>query len=472
MSLFARQPALNAHRWMGIFLGGLLFLVCLSGTLVVFNQEFERWEQADIPEFNTVSPAAVGSAIDEFVARYPQPTEHYHVVFPSSGIPRLVVENDHKALFATQSGELLESEHFPWSKMLVDMHYYLHLPSTWGLLVVSALGAIICALVVSGFFAHKRIVKDAFKWRRGGTGQPGRIDLHNRFGVWASPFHMMIGITGTYFGLAGILLTVVAQLDTQGDREAVMDKIFTPEPVLEQPLGTPDITTALRRFNAMETGHQPIFLTVHDVGTPQQFIEIYAQVPNQLIYSENYRFDSEGKFLGTGGYENGPWGKKLIYSLYRLHFGDFAGWPVKLLYFVLGLMLTALCVSGMDVWLEKQGRPARLNRLWQGFVWGSVSALAITAAITLFVELSAYVAFWGLLLLACAMSTAWVNMNRYYWLVISAVSCLVLLMLHMAKYGGQAWSQAGWPVNSLLVAFILWCGWNAYQQRKLDTSNP
>lgn len=468
MSLFSRQPALNAHRWLGVFLGALLFLVCISGTLVVFNQEFERWEQADVPELNTVTPSAAGRALETFIQRYPQATEHYHVVFPGSGIPRLVAENDHQAVFANAQGDLLQTEHFPWSKMLVDLHYYLHLPSTWGLLLVSALGAINCALVVSGFIAHKRIVKDAFKWRRGGTGQPGRIDLHNRFGVWASPFHAMIGITGTYFGLAGIVLTVVAQLDTQGDRQAVVDKVFTPEPTLSHRVQPPDITTALQYFETMETGHKPIFLTVHDVGTPQQFIEIYAQVPEQLIYSENYRFTSAGEFLGTAGYEDGVWGKKLIYSLYRLHFGDFAGWPVKLLYFVLGIMLTALCVSGMDIWLEKQGRPARVNRLWQGFVWGSISALAITAAVSLYFNVSSYAAFWGLLILGCSVSTLWAKMDKFTWLLICAGSCLLLLICHLVKYGEWALSPASLPVNSLLMLFIMWCGWKAHQENKIN----
>lgn len=461
MSLLSRTPALRAHNWLGVFLGVFLYLLCLSGTLVVFNQELERWEQPGVPEFNTVTAEAADKALSTFIEQNPAQTEHYHVVLPTSGIPRLVVENDHSAFFADQQGNLLQQEAFPFSKMILDLHYYLHLPSTWGLIVDSALGAAICALVVSGFFAHKRLVRDAFKLRRGGDGQKGRIDLHNRFGIWASPFHLVIGITGTYFGLAGVVLTLVAYLDYGGDRQAVMDKVFTPEPQLEQSLQMPEIGTALRAFEQMSTGHSPIFVTVHDVGTPQQFIELYAQVPDKMIYSENYRFTSAGEFIGTGGYTDGHWGKQLVYSLYRMHFGDFAGVPVKLLYFVLGVMLTALCVSGMDIWLQKQGKPARLVRLWAALVWGSVAALTLSALASLVTAWPLAVLFWSLLGLAVLMGLGlpWLDARR--WLLICTGCLLVLLLAYVLVHGGNSFSSAAWPVNLALAGLVLWCGWRA-----------
>ena len=149
MKIFSRKPALHAHQWVSVFLSAFLYLVCLSGTLVVFNQELERWEQPQIEEFDAVSADAVSKALTDFATENTAQTEHYHVVFPTSGIPRLVVENDHKAVFADQQGNLLETEAFPWSKMLIDLHYYLHLPSTVGIIVVSALGAVISMLVIT-----------------------------------------------------------------------------------------------------------------------------------------------------------------------------------------------------------------------------------------------------------------------------------------------------------------------------------
>ncbi|MDP6881631.1 MAG: PepSY-associated TM helix domain-containing protein, partial [Alteromonas macleodii] len=222
MDKITKQNALNAHTWVGVFLSVLLFLVCLSGTVAVFHLEFERWEQPHIEEMKNVSPDVVEKAMDTFLAQNTQESHHLYVVFPTSDIPRLVVENDHAAYFADSEGNLLEQESVSFTEMLVNLHLYLNLPQSWGMILVSALGAIICTLVVTGIIAHKRIAKDAFKLRRGGNGQQAQIDLHNRFGLWAAPFHLVIGITGAYFGMAGIILVVVASLNYEGDRDAVI----------------------------------------------------------------------------------------------------------------------------------------------------------------------------------------------------------------------------------------------------------
>ena len=169
MDKITKQNALNAHTWVGVFLSVLLFLVCLSGTVAVFHLEFERWEQPHIEEMKNVSPEVVEKAMDTFLAQNTQESHHLYVVFPTSDIPRLVVENDHAAYFADSEGNLLEQESVSFTEMLVNLHLYLNLPQSWGMILVSALGAIICTLVVTGIIAHKRIAKDALTstgWQR------------------------------------------------------------------------------------------------------------------------------------------------------------------------------------------------------------------------------------------------------------------------------------------------------------------
>ena len=100
MNKQTKQNALNAHTWVGVFLSVLLFLVCLSGTIAVFHLEFERWEQPHIEEMENVTPLAIEKAMNTFLAQNTEKTNHLYVVFPTSDIPRLVVENDHSAFFA------------------------------------------------------------------------------------------------------------------------------------------------------------------------------------------------------------------------------------------------------------------------------------------------------------------------------------------------------------------------------------
>ncbi|WP_394220552.1 PepSY-associated TM helix domain-containing protein [Alteromonas gracilis] len=456
MDKLTKQNALNAHTWVGIFLSVLLFLVCLSGTIAVFHLEFERWEQPHIEEMENVSPAVIEKAMDTFLTQNTEASHHLYVVFPTSDIPRLVVENDHAAYFADSEGNLLEKESVSFTQMLVDLHLYLNLPHSWGMILVSALGAIICTLVITGVIAHKRIAKDAFKLRRGGNGQQAQIDLHNRFGLWAAPFHLIIGVTGAYFGLAGIILVVVASLNYGGDRDAVIDQIFTPDPVLEPQEGKPAIGKAFSQMESLAPEKSPIFLTVHKVGEPEQFIEIYAKAPNRMIYAEGYRFDTEGNFIGVAGYEFGEWGKQLVWAMYRLHFGDFAGLTSKWLYFVLGVMLTMLCVSGMEIWLSKKAHPPLASRLWYSTVWGSVSALALTAVVDMFYAGSLIAVFWCLMLVNTAATVGIKSLTKPVWLLISGVSVLVLLAAYAAVHQHATFTVASLQLNIPMAVYVIW----------------
>jgi len=456
MDKTTKQNALNAHNWVGVFLSVLLFLVCLSGTVAVFHLEFERWEQPHIQEMDNVSPQVIEKAMDTFLAQNPEESHHLYVVFPTSDIPRLVVENDHKAYFADQEGNLLEEESVSFTQMLVDLHLYLNLPQSWGMILVSALGAIICTLVITGIIAHKRMSKDAFKLRRGGNGQQAQIDLHNRFGLWAAPFHLVIGITGAYFGMAGIILVTVATLNYNGDRDAVVNQIFTPDPVLAPQEGKPAIGKAFAQMESLAPEKSPIFLTVHEVGEPEQFIEIYAKAPNRMIYAEGYRFDTAGNFVGVAGYEFGEWGKQLVWAMYRLHFGDFAGMTSKWLYFVLGVMLTMLCVSGMEVWLSKKAHPPLASRLWYSVVWGSVSALALTAIADMFISGSLIAVFWCVMAVNTVLTVVLKRMTKPVWLLISGFSVLLLLTLYVVVHGEASLNVASLQLNIPMLAYVVW----------------
>ncbi|BFT30111.1 PepSY-associated TM helix domain-containing protein [Alteromonas sp. D210916BOD_24] len=456
MDKVTKQNALNAHNWVGVFLSVLLFLVCLSGTIAVFHLEFERWEQPHIQEMDNVTPDAIEKAMSTFLAQQTEESHHLYVVFPTSDIPRLVVENDHAAFFADTEGNLLEQESVSFTQMLVDLHIFLNLPQSWGMILVSALGAIICTLVVTGIIAHKRIAKDAFKLRRGGNGQQAQIDLHNRFGLWAAPFHLLIGITGAYFGLAGIILVIVASLNYDGDRDAVINQIFTPDPVLAPQEGAPAIGKAFGQMATLAPEKSPIFLTVHEVGEPEQFIEIYAKAPNRMIYAEGYRFDTAGNYLGVAGYEHGEWGKQLVWAMYRLHFGDFAGLTSKWLYFILGVMLTMLCVSGMEIWLSKKAHPPLASRLWYSVVWGSVSALALTAVADMFFAGSLIAVFWVLMATNTVLTLTVKSLTKPVWLAISGFSVLILLVVYAAFHGEASLTVASLQLNVPMAAYVVW----------------
>ena len=387
------RSSLDAHSIIGLCAGGLLYLVCLTGTLAVFADFFDRWEQPLVAEFTDYDGQTITTAMLAHHQRTGQFADSLYVVLPSESQPRMHVSGDQKEWYLQPDGSLGEPVLKGWTHMLRELHYHLHLPETIGLLVTGTLGALLLALIISGVIAHPRIFKDAFNLRLGGTRRLEQADIHNRLSVWGLPFHLMIGLTGAFFGLIGPLIYVGATAFYDGDRQTLIDDIYGADPVLDAPVVALDIARVLETQQQLHPQAQPIFIVAHKLGTREQFIEIGATLPGRLIYAEMYRYTVDGQHLGHQGLSDGPLGRQALYSAYRLHFGYYGSLWVRVVYSVMGLALTVIAASGINIWLARRGGRNWINDIWTATVWGIPLALSGAAVASVLLSLSALFSF-------------------------------------------------------------------------------
>lgn len=163
------RKSLSAHSWIGLMAGALMYLVCLSGALAVFFEEFERWEQPYVQEFLDYDARALERSFNELLTSGAKITPHMYLVLPTEAVPRARIASETESWYLDRDGAIGRAERNDWTGMLLGLHLYLHLPETWGMIVVSALGAILVGLIVSGLMAHPRLFKDAFNLRLQGS---------------------------------------------------------------------------------------------------------------------------------------------------------------------------------------------------------------------------------------------------------------------------------------------------------------
>ena len=464
------KNSLSSHSWIGILVGALMYLVCLSGTLAVFYPEFERWEQPAAEEYLDYKPALVEKAYNEALSRSPAHEEsetatadnehhkHMFVMLPTEKLPRTTVSSEESGWFVNQDGSLGGVVAHEWTHLLINLHLYLHLPMSFGMIVVSLLGAMLCGLIVSGFLAHPRIFKDAFSLRLNGNSRLEQVDIHNRLSVWAAPFHLMIAITGAYFGLAMLIGAVTSSAFYGGDRAAQMADAFGAEPQLEQPEGEPlAIAKALQQMPEIAPGTTPFYVTVEDVGSPQQYMMIGAEHPGRMIYAEQYRFDSAGNYLGKAGFSDGEVGKQVVFSVYRIHFGHFGGFAVKILYAILGLALTIVSVTGINIWLAKRKTRDALNNIWTGLVWGTPAALALSAITQVLLLIPSVIVLWSGIVAAIVLAQ-YINDHARSKPILQAVGAFAIALLVIGygiKFGSHAFTPVSLGVNCALISIAL-----------------
>lgn len=459
------KRSLSAHSWLGLCVGVFMYWICLSGSIIVFYEELEAWEQPNVEEYRDFDINVIDKAYQSFAAEHASDSDHIHIVFPVPGKSRVIIEDDDQAWFLNKDGSLGAQETPVWTKMLINLHYYLHLPSSFGMLIVSALGVLLLALIMSGFFAHPQIIKDAFKLRFGGNKQLELADMHNRLSVWGAPFHIMIAITGAYFGLATMVIYASAQFNYEGDTAAVVETVFGSEPSLSSERKFIDIAKAYNHYRELDPESEAVFMSVHEAGTEKQFLEIYAKQPGRLVYSENYRYNAEGEFIGHAGSSDGPLAKQIVLSIYRLHFGHYGPYAVRLLYFVLGMALTVISVSGINLWLIKRKKEDAVDDAWAGIVWGTPIALVVSAAAQIFFALSPQSVFWAVVAMAIFSSLLTANVKRARLILRSSfiLGVILFLLCYLWQFGGYAMQSSALTVNTLffsaavaVAVMVLW----------------
>lgn len=390
-------------------MGAIIYLICLSGTVAVFLHELERWQQPGIDEFEQMSGPAIRHAYRQFMAQVEGPHDTVWVILPTEDMPRVHVSNGETERFTNRHGELTEAPIEGWVGMVRELHYYLHLPQTFGMIIVGVFGVMLITLVISGVMAHPTIIRDAFKLRVAQSYRLQQTDLHNRLSVWGLPFTLMIALTGAFIGLINILVLVAAPLLFEGDREAVVAAVYGADPVMKTEQHTFDIEKAMVELQRVASEATPIYLAFHQPGSDKQFLEIAATLPGRLVFSEIYRFDSKGNYYNHQGLADGPIGRQVAYSVYRLHFGQFGSFAVKVLYALFGLSLTVASVSGINIWLAKRTFKNWHNDAWAGIVWGAPLALSAAAILGLINPMWATGAFWWVLGVALLVTLCWKN---------------------------------------------------------------
>ncbi|RFB01405.1 PepSY-associated TM helix domain-containing protein [Parvularcula marina] len=477
MALWPKIPSgfvrsvLAGHSSLGLFFAGLLYLICLSGTIMVFHEEMAAWEQPGMPAGEPSDSAAMAMLENALVAGAEKTGSELHSVslftqWREDGhtSAHYYADNGEYGSWIADpvTGELVADNHAPLTDFIEQLHIYLRLTDYYGIYLVGLIGVAMLSLVISGVLAHPRIFRDAFNFRRGGALRLQEADVHNRLSVWALPFHLMVSFTGAFLGLSFLIVAMLAFVAYDGDQAAAVRAVLGPQPTEDHsPAPIPPMMdilddarerTGLDRLNYIQLEHPE---------TMGQIVTIEMAAPDELSSGEVVYYDAEGNFIETSGSAFGSIGPQVLAAMGPLHFGAFGGMWVKVLYIVFGLASTGVTVTGISIWLARrreQGRPApQWERIWIATVWGGAIAAVAPGLVLSRNESLGDPVF--LASLAIALILSWI-IRRPLLLsgtlkAILAAVLVALAVMNVMAHGELALGGASLGVNLTLLAVAL-----------------
>lgn len=413
------RAVLKGHSALGLAFAALLYLVCLTGTIAVFANEFARWENPGAARVETLSGDAAQAAYRAALAQAGGPVDHVLILPPGDDRPWPTIRIDRADGSQTTwivdgQGRLTGELRDGWTHFLTRLHINLHLPKSWGIFIVGLTGVALLSSLISGLLAHPRIFRDAFHLRLGGSRRLQEADLHNRIGVWALPFHLVVSLTGALLGLSTIIVGAIGLAVYQGDTARVY-AIFTPPHPADDSRPAPPID--LRPlFTQVETrapqGRLSYLLVEHPTERGAAALFEVEDGSSRLADADSFAFDRAGRLYYEKRAAQNNLGEQILGALGPLHFGWFGGGIVKIAYALLGLGLTYLAAGGVLIWLARRrdkGRPAPAwERVWTATLWGQPLALATAALASLWTpDAAPLIATWGAVSIASLVLTPW-----------------------------------------------------------------
>ncbi len=355
------------HKWTSLICTLFLLMLCLTGLPLIFHDEIDRFVEGQPP----VGLPGVGSSSDApgllpldtmlRVALKQRPGEvPTFMAFdneqplmtvttaprpdsPAGDMTVLVLDRSTGKLTAT----LDESGVMPF---LLQLHtdMFLGLP---GMLFLAAMGVLFVAAIVSGVVLYAPFMRKlAFGSLRVSRSRRLKwLDYHNLLGIVALAWTIVVGLTGVINALA----TPINQM-WQANELADMTRSYAGRHALP-PSRYGSLDKAMAAARAALPGYNPQFIGFPGGAFSSAYhyaVFFQGDTPLTERLLTPALIDAEtGRFTDARPM---PWYNAALALSQPLHFGDYGGLPLKLLWAALTLFTIMVLGSGVYLWLGRR----------------------------------------------------------------------------------------------------------------------
>lgn len=348
--------------WLGIASGIIIFLICLSGTILTFETEIEGFFDKDLivnPEGEkqkletlVTNLSANGEVISVKIGEHIEQSYEFRV--------KTSADDRRGTVFYVNpyTGETLKPEPTALNDFFFSMfklHRWLLVDSSIGRPIIGVATLIFLLLTVSGMvlWFPKRLkwnnikrglkIKFSAKWKR------INHDLHNTLGFYTSFFLLVMALTGLNWsfewyrdGASAVIGAKIFDRSSQPQYHSdadINDWIAMGEIVAisGEELRYSGETTV--RIPADPTGVYTVSKQNNDSFTP--------------VFKDHLIIDRDGEVLAKNLFSDKPFNEKIASLIKPIHTGEIFGTFSKILYFIVCLFATSLPVTGTIIWINK-----------------------------------------------------------------------------------------------------------------------
>jgi uncharacterized iron-regulated membrane protein len=352
----------KAHIYLGLFVAVHFIFLSISGSILLFKEEVEGSAHEAVAVTADQTPMSYSALLSDVLKKFPgerplavfKDDEHDNVLNVRLGMNDSKMFRGARKLTydaytgAELNGEANKSSFMDW---MLRLHREFFL-GAYGKMYVGFIGLLYFFVMLSGFFIYGNFAKKvAFGEVRVKSPRHWFSDMHRYIGIGVFAWGLIIGATGFFLGISSTLIKVyqyqeLKQITQQyKDVHGENDHLHNAS-VLDQVIKTSEqaLPNAKVDYIAMpDTQFSPPnhFLVVMVGNTPQ------TERMTQLVVVD--------AATGTQGeVRELPWYMKITLASEPLHFGNYGGLFLKIVWLGFSLFSLLLPIFGLVIWYKRK----------------------------------------------------------------------------------------------------------------------
>lgn len=350
------------HKWSSLVCTLFLLMLCVTGLPLIFHEEIDHLVgEAEAPIMPADAPIqSLDRIVEAARAYYPDQViqflswdkkEHPHMIFVGLNKSLTASPDTRKALIYDERtvkvlDEEQQQEGFMHVMLKLHTDMFAGLP---GKLFLGLMGLLFVVAIVSGVVLYGPFTRklEFGTIRKSRSPRVKWLDLHNLLGIVALTWTMVVGVTGVINTLSDLMLYAWQN----GQLAEMIAPYKDAEPL--SAIGSVEnaVRTAEKAAPHMESSFiafpGTVFTSQHHYGV---FMKGNTPVTSRLLMPA--LVDAENGELTD--MREMPWYVQTLFLSQPLHFGDYGGLTLKIIWALLDIVTIVILGSGIYLWLRRR----------------------------------------------------------------------------------------------------------------------
>ena len=384
----------HTHTVSGIVISVVLYIIFFAGSFAFFRDDIASWERGESATLSKEIQLNYNQALKVLDSTYDLQGRKISIYQPHNEKKvaiSLEATKDSLASKKAREAQFLYldnatyktstyAESYNLGEFIYRLHFLAQIPYPFGYYLSGFIALFFLFAIVTGVLLHwRKIVSNFYVFRPKEKLKTWWTDAHTSLGILGLPFQFVYAVTGAFFMIKLLIVAPAVQFLYQGDQDKLYKELeytatdykFENKPLTKTFSINEMVAATKKKWNNFDISH----VEIQNYGDTNMHVLVEGEVDYgkkfTAIGKVVYKVATDEIVATKDPYIESSYLDTVKNVLYRIHFGDYGGYGLKIISFALGILSCFVIISGVMIWLvarDKKNIPEKKRRFNEGVV--------------------------------------------------------------------------------------------------------